>query len=133
MALALLLCFRAAAVPCWPCSGGPWQPACVPAARQPTINQYKYRMGGRPSRQTEPETRQSTGSNYCTGTGRVPPDVDQIYTISQSADLGFGPTNLRTSEIFKRPPPVLHVFFSSACRILLDLWTFSPVRARYAF
>ena len=52
------------------------------------------------------------------------------YTISQSADLGFGPTNLRTSENFKRHPPVLHVFFSSACRILLDLWTFSPVRAR---
>ena len=24
----------------------------------------------------------------------------------------------------------MHVFFSSACRILLDLWTFSPVRAR---
>ena len=32
--------------------------------------------------------------------------------------------------LIKRHPPVLHVFFSSACRILLDLWTFSPVRAR---
>ena len=48
----------------------------------------------------------------CLPGARVPPDVDQIYTISQSADLGFGPTNLRTSEIFKRHPPVLHVFFS---------------------
>ena len=58
-----------------------------------------------------------------------------ISRISQSADLGFGPTNLNLrrdpySEIVKRHPPVLHVFFSSACRILLDLWTFSPVRAR---
>ena len=34
------------------------------------------------------------------------------------------------SEIFKRHPPVLQLFFSSACRILLDLWTFSPLRAR---
>ena len=34
------------------------------------------------------------------------------------------------SEIFKRHPPVLQLFFSSACRILLDLWTFSPVGAR---
>ena len=32
-------------------------------------------------------------------------------------------------NFIKRHPPVLHVFFSSACRILLDLWTFSPVRA----
>ena len=39
-------------------------------------------------------------------------------------------TKAQRSEIFKRHTPVLHVFFSSACRILLDLWTFSPVRAR---
>ena len=52
------------------------------------------------------------------------------YTIRQSADLGFGPTNLRTQKFLKDTPPVLHVFFSSSCRILLDLRIFSPVRAR---
>ena len=33
-------------------------------------------------------------------------------------------------KFLKDTPPVLHLFFSSACRILLDLWTFSPVGAR---
>ena len=30
-------------------------------------------------------------------------------------------------KVLKDTPPVLHLFFSSACRILLDLWTFYPV------
>ena len=33
-------------------------------------------------------------------------------------------------KFLKDTPPVLQLFFSSACRILLDLWTFSPVGAR---
>ena len=33
-------------------------------------------------------------------------------------------------KFLKDTPPVLQFFFSSACRILLDLWTFSPVGAR---
>ena len=33
-------------------------------------------------------------------------------------------------KFLKDIPPVLKLFFSSACRILLDLWTFSPVGAR---
>ena len=30
-------------------------------------------------------------------------------------------------KFLKDTPPLLQLFFSSACRILLDLWTFSPV------
>ena len=33
-------------------------------------------------------------------------------------------------KFVKDIPSVLQLFFSSACRILLDLWTFSPVGAR---
>ena len=33
-------------------------------------------------------------------------------------------------KFVKDIPPLLQLFFSSACRILLDLWTFSPVGAR---
>ena len=33
-------------------------------------------------------------------------------------------------KFLKDIPPLLQLFFSSACRILLDLWTFSPVGAR---
>ena len=33
-------------------------------------------------------------------------------------------------KVLKDIPPVLQLFSSSACRILLDLWTFSPVGAR---
>ena len=33
-------------------------------------------------------------------------------------------------KLLKDIPPILQLFFSSACIILLDLWTFSPVGAR---
>ena len=33
-------------------------------------------------------------------------------------------------KFLKDIPPVLQLFFSSACIILLNLWTFSPVGAR---
>jgi len=33
-------------------------------------------------------------------------------------------------KVLKDTPQVLQLFFSSACRILLDLWTFSSRRAR---